>query len=155
MISSSSALSLQLGARALRLVLVASLLATTIACGIRTPPRPPEDTMPRVARDLGAKRDGTSVRLEWERPDKSMDGQRLADLNGFLVERRGSDGSFTIIADVPADTTHRLRPFKHYSYVDEAAPDGNVEYRIVGYTADGQRSPPSTSAFTANAEPKP
>ncbi len=138
-----------------RLMLVATLLATTLACGIRTPPRPPEDTMPRAVTDVGAKRDGTSVRLEWERPDKSMDGQRLADLTGFLVERRGSDGSFTIIGDVAADTTHRLRPFKNYSYVDKAAPDGNVEYRIVGYTADGQRSPPSRSAFTEKAEPKP
>jgi hypothetical protein len=135
--------------------LFTGVLATTTACGIRTPPRPPEDTMPRVATDVGAKRDGTSVRIEWERPSKSMDGQRLADLTGFLVERRGSDGSFTIIADVPADTTHRLRPYKNYSYVDQSAPDGNVEYRIVGYTADGQRSPPSASAFTDYAEPTP
>jgi hypothetical protein len=139
---------------ALRLTLV-SLLVTTTACGIRTLPRPPEDTMPRAATDLVAKRDETGVRLEWERPGKSMDGERLADLTGFLVERRGSNGSFTIIADVPADTTHRLRPYKSYSYVDKAAPDGNVEYRIVCYASDGQRSPPSVAAFTSSAEPTP
>jgi len=141
-----------LGARfralALGLMLGGSLLSTAAGCGIRTPPRPPEDTMPHAATDLGAKRDGTTVRLDWERPDKSMDGQRLADLTGFLIERRAGTDAFTIIADVPADTLHRLRKVKHYSYVDEAAPPGAVEYRVVCYASDGQRSPPSASAFT-------
>ena len=140
----------RLRALALSLIFGCGLISTTAACGIRTPPRPPEDTMPHAASDLAAKRDGTTVRLEWERPDKSMDGQRLADLTGFLVERRAGTAAFTIIADVPADTLHRLRKVMHYSYVDETAPVGTVEYRVVCYNADGQRGPPSASAF---AEP--
>jgi len=138
--------------------LIAATLGTSmllgVACGVRTPPRPPEATQPRVATDLAAKHDGDAVRLEWERPSESMDGQRLADLTGFLVERRAGDGAFTIIADVPADTEHRLRPRKHYDYVDRAPPVGTLEYRIVCYAADGQRSLPSTSAFLARGAPK-
>lgn len=128
---------------------VAAVALAVAACGIRTPPRPPEDTMPRAASELSARRDDAAVRLEWKRPDKSMDGQRLADLTGFLVERRSGDGAYTIIADVPADTAHRLRPIERYSHVDASPPAGSIEYRIVCHTADGQRSPPSVSAFVA------
>ena len=135
------------GALAPAAVAVVALVVT--ACGIRTPPRPPEDTMPRAATELSAERDANAVRLDWKRPDKSMDGQRLADLTGFLVERRSGDGAYTIIADVPADTMHRLRPIERYSHVDASPPGGGIEYRIVCHTADGQRSPPSVSAFVA------
>lgn len=129
---------------------IATLCATAVlaaACGVRTPPRPPEDTQPRVATDVDAKRDGENVHLQWERPSESVDGHRLADLTGFLVERRTGDGAFTIIANVPADTEHRLRPRKHYDYTDTAPPPAPIEYRVVSYASDGQRSAPSKSAF--------
>jgi hypothetical protein len=126
-----------------------ALVVATAACGIRTPPRPPEDTMPRAATELSAERDAGTVRLEWKRPDKSMDGERLADLTEFRVERRSGAGAYTVIAEVPADTAHRLRPIERYSHVDTAPPAGSIEYRIVCETADGQRSPPSVSAFVA------
>ncbi len=135
-------------------MLVAAVVAGAFAigCGIRTPPRPPEDTMPRVASELTAEREAATITLKWRRPDKSADGQRLADLTGFFVERRSGDGAFTVVADVPADTTHRLRPFQHYSHVDASPPDGALEYRIVCYTADGQRSEPSASAFLSRGD---
>jgi hypothetical protein len=137
--------------RALVLAALAVGALVAPACGVRTLPRPPEDTQPRAATDLSSKRDGRAVHLEWERPSTSMDGERLADLVTFLVERRSEGDAFTIIAEVPADTSHRLRPIKHYSYVDEQAPTNALEYRIVCTAADGQRSPPSSSAFVAAA----
>jgi hypothetical protein len=141
-------------ARRCAAALVASALLA-VACGVRTPPRPPEDTQPRVATDLAAKRDGETVHLDWERPSTSMDGHRLADLTGFLIERRSGDGAFTIIADVPADTAHRLRPRKHYDYSDPTPPPGATEYRIICYASDGQRSAPSTSAFVGVGATRP
>ena len=141
-----------------RSLVVAALAVGALAvpsCGVRTLPRPPEDTQPRPATDLSSKREGRAVQLSWERPSASMDGERLADLVTFLVERRGDDDAFTIIAEVPADTAHRLRPIKHYSYADEKAPAGALEYRIVCITADGQRSTPSGSAFVAAEAAKP
>ena len=134
-------------ARAFVAAMLGASALIALACGVRTLPRPPEDTKPRVATDLAAKHEGDGVHLEWERPSESMDGQRLADLARFLVERRAGGDAFTIIAEVPADTSRRLRPIKHYSYVDKAAPAGPVEYRIVCIAADGQRSSPSASAF--------
>ena len=144
----ASVLGARFRALALGLISSASLVGTVAACGIRTPPRPPEDTMPHAATDLSAKRDGTTVKLDWSRPDKSMDGQRLADLTGFLIERRAGTDAFTIIADLPADAQHRIRKIQRYSYVDEAPPPGAIEYRVVCYASDGQRGPPSASAFT-------
>ena len=143
--------------RASLTLLASAVMVMTLAgaCGVRTLPRPPEDTRPRPATDLSGKREGAAVRLSWERPNESMDGERLADLVRFLVERRSGGDAFTIVAEVPSDTTHRLRPIKHYAYVDESAPASAVEYRVVCVTADGQRSEASASAFIAGEAAKP
>ena len=144
-------------ARSSLTLLASMMMVMTLgsACGVRTLPRPPEDTQPRPATDLSGKREGAAVRLSWERPDESMDGERLADLVRFLVERRSGGDAFTIVAEVPADTTHRLRPIKRYSHVDESAPASAIEYRVVCVTADGQRSEASVSAFIAGEAAKP
>lgn len=140
------------------------LLAAAVgSCGIRTDPRPPEDTMPRATTDVRAVAEGGKVRVEWRSPSESIDGKRLGDLTAFVVERRVSGEKFTPIAEVPADTTHRLRPIRDYSYVDEEPAGPGAEYRVVAYTAEGQRGVPGPPAAvtvpakkqTAEKEPLP
>lgn len=140
-----------------RAPLVAVALLAFAACGIRTDPRPPEDTMAQAATELSAVRDGTTVVVKWRSPGESVDGKRLIDLSRFVVERRAGEQTFSAIGETAADTTHRLRPIRHYSYVDEAPVDGDAEYRVVAYTADGQPGVPSdptslTPAVRAPAE---
>jgi hypothetical protein len=133
-------------------LLAAAVLAIT-ACGIRTDPRPPEDTMARAPTQVSAVRQGTAVVIEWRSPGDSVDGERLIDLERFVVERRSGTESFAEIGDTAADTTHRLRPVRQYSYTDENPLDDYVEYRVVAYTADGERGVPSEPApVSATAE---
>lgn len=126
-----------------RAPLAAAALLAFAACGIRTDPRPPEDTMARAPTELSAEREEQTVVVKWRSPGESVDGSRLIDLSRFVVERRAGEQTFSRIGETAADTTHRLRPIRYYSYVDEAPVDGDAEYRVVAYTADGQRGVPS------------
>jgi len=135
-----------------RAPLVAAALLALAACGIRTDPRPPEDTMARAPTNLSAVRDDTKVLVEWRSPGESIDGKRLSDLSRFVVERRESDEPFAGIGETAADTGHRLRPIRQYSFVDESPGADDAEYRIVPYTADGQRGVPSEPARATGAK---
>lgn len=125
--------------------LAAALLALA-ACGIRTDPRPPEDTMARAPTKITAAHAGTTVVVEWRSPGESVDGKRLIDLARFVVERRAGAESFAPIGETAADTTHRLRPIRQYTFVDASPVGDDAEYRVVAYTADGQRGEPSEPA---------
>ena len=143
--------------RAVRAPLLAAALLALAACGIRTDPRPPEDTMARAPTKPTAVRAGTTVVVEWRSPGESVDGKRLIDLARFVVERRVGEEPFAPVGETAADTTHRLRPIRQYSFVDEGPRGDDAEYRVVPYTADGQRGVPSdparvTTAVAAPAE---
>ena len=140
---------------AARAPLLAAALLALAACGIRTDPRPPEDTMARAPTNLTAVRKGTTVVVEWRSPGESVDGKRLIDLARFVVERRAGDDPFATVGETAADTRHRLRPIRQYTYVDEAPLSGDAEYRIVPYTADGQRGVPSEPAHVTTAAAAP
>jgi hypothetical protein len=118
-------------------VLVVALLASP-ACGVRTDPRPPEDTAARAPADFEAKVTGTTVELRWERPTKTADGRRLYDLASFAVERRTGDAPFETIASISVTDSDRLRTQRVFEFVDEAPPPGQVEYRVRAVTADGE-----------------
>jgi hypothetical protein len=128
---------------AVRAPLLAAAVLALAACGIRTDPRPPEDTMARAPTHLSAVREGSKVIVEWRSPGESVDGERLFDLARFVVERRGATERFAEIGETAADTTHRLRPIRQYAYTDETPIGDYAEYRVVPYTADGQRGVPS------------
>jgi len=132
--------------RAVRAPLLAATLLALAACGIRTDPRPPEDTMARAPTKFTAVRAGATVVVEWRSPGESVDGKRLTDLARFVVERRVGDEPFATAGETAADTTHRLRPVRQYSFVDDRPRGDAAEYRVVPFTADGQRGVPSEPA---------
>jgi len=126
-------------------VVVAALAA---GCGVRTEPRPPEDTAPRPPANLAAKRTAAGVRVSWDRPDRSMDGERLYDLAGFVVERRSRSGGYEKATDVAVDDNERIRPQTRFRWVDEEAPIDADSYRVYAYTADGQAGQASEADVT-------
>jgi hypothetical protein len=134
---------------ALRAAAVAVLLAPLLACGVKGMPRPPEDTAPRPPGDFTAVRSGSIVKLAWSRPTESMDGEKLGDLARFIVERGGPEGGFAEIGRIAVDDNDRIRPQKHFAFVDEAPlPDPTV-YRVSAVTSDGQYS----AAVATTSEP--
>jgi hypothetical protein len=141
--------------RAVRAPLLAAAVLALAACGIRTDPRPPEDTMARAPTQLTAVRKEASVVVEWRSPGESVDGKRLTDLARFVVERRVGNEPFAMVGETAADTTHRLRPIRQYSFVDERPVGDDAEYRVVPFTADGQRGVPSEPARVKTAAAAP
>ena len=111
--------------------------------------------MARAPTNLTAVRKGTTVVVEWRSPGNSVDGKRLVDLARFVVERRAGDEPFVTVGETAADTMHRLRPIRQYTYVDETPLSGDAEYRVVSYTADGQRGVPSEPAHVTAATAAP
>lgn len=127
------------GKRALALgTLATALAAALLSCGVRTNPRPPEDTMPREPGDFSVQIERSEVRLAWDRPSESEDGGKLFDLAGFRIERAAGDEAFVVIADVPVRDRERIRPQKRFKWRDLQPVAGRVSYRVRAYTEDGQ-----------------
>ena len=140
-----------MSARASAPVLVA-LLVLAAACGVRTDPRPPEDTAAHPPDGFRVKAVTGGVELRWERTTRAMDGDRLYDLASFVVERRSDGGAFETIATIPVTDTDRLRTQKVFHFTDDAPGAGTPEYRVRAVAADGERGVPTeTLAVTAPA----
>jgi hypothetical protein len=130
-------------APALPFALAALLLVAAPACGVRTDPRPPEDTAARAPEDFQARIMEGKVELTWERTTKTVDGRRLYDLERFDVERRSAGGELETLAEIPVTDTDRLRTQQVFEYIDHSPPAGAVEYRVRAVAADGEKGVPS------------
>jgi hypothetical protein len=137
--------------RAIGRACLAPALAVLAACGVRTDPRPPEDTAARAPEDFEAVRGDAGVELSWERSTKTVDGGRLYDLESFVVERRtGASDTFETIATIPVTDTDRLRTQRTFRFVDADAPAGDdLEYRVRAMTADGEGGVPTMASPAA------
>jgi hypothetical protein len=124
-------------------LLFAILVAATLGCGVRTDPRPPEDTMARAPEDAGAKGFQGGVRVRWKRPTRAVDGESLYDLAAFIVQRRTDQGEFEPIARIPVNDSDDIRPQQSFTYDDHDPPYGTLTYRVFAVTSDGQRGLPS------------
>ncbi|MFQ5477759.1 MAG: hypothetical protein ACE5E4_03995 [Candidatus Binatia bacterium] len=127
-------------AGALRYPVVLVLAAGVLACGLKTPPRPPEDTAPVFPTLPQARRDADgSVSLSWKRPTRSADGRTLHDLAGFVIEKRQADGSYREIAVVETGDAELVRPRRSFVYVDVQPSATDQRYRLRAFLADGQQ----------------
>jgi hypothetical protein len=126
-----------------RCLLLAMLVAGIVGCGVRTDPRPPEDTMARAPEDPGAKSFQGGVRVRWKRPTRAVDGESLYDLAAFIVQRRTDQGEFEPIARVSVDDSNDIRPQQSFTYDDHDPPYGTLTSRVFAVTSDGQRGLPS------------
>jgi hypothetical protein len=127
--------------------LLSALLLSAVlllgACGVRTPPRPPENTAPLMTGQALATRNGDgSVTLSWKRPATSVDGTRLDDLAGFEIERLSANGEWEVITTLAVTDAKRINPRSNWSHTDTTAPPGIPDFRVTPFLEDGQRGSP-------------
>ena len=130
----------------MRRVGVALVLAVA-ACGRKSLPVAPETVRPRAPATLAAASTPEGVRLTWLRPLQYSGGQRMHDLDRFLVERapgEGAPATFTRVATVVLEDRFRFRKERRLDWVDrDAKPGERYLYRVIAVTRDGSRSPPA------------
>ncbi|HEY2772509.1 MAG TPA: hypothetical protein VGK20_00525 [Candidatus Binatia bacterium] len=155
-IAHSSARIARPGARIARAAAGAALVACVVGCGLRTPPRPPEDTAPVIPGKVEATRQDGAVVVRWQRAEHSADGQKLDDLAAFVVERkRDSESEWTRIGTVSVIDQEKIRRRKQFEYRDESARDAPVSYRVIAVDADKQEGAPTAPAAAVVPPPKP
>lgn len=107
------------------------------ACGLKADPRPAELVRPETIVDLAGEITDEGIRLEWSRPDSTVDGKSLDDLGGFLVFRGRTGELAQEIGQVPVEDRERFRREKKFEYLDETVAAGeSYYYRIVAHTTD-------------------
>ncbi len=123
-------------------------LAVSSGCGMRSSPRPPEDTAIVLETPKAVRNADGSIAIEWKRPEQSADGKRVRDLAGFVVERGTVEEGFTELAIVPVIDNEKIRPQRKFSYTDEDPPATTVSYRIRAFDDYGQRGLPASTGFS-------
>ena len=129
------------------LVMLAVAGGLPIACGNKTPVRPPQLVQPRPATSLGAYSSRPGVTLTWRRPVTYTGGGRMNDLGGFDIERAPADGGpndFVHVGSLTLDDQERFRQERSLEWTDTSAVSGErYQYRVISFTLDGYRSAPA------------
>ena len=117
------------------------------ACGRKTMPKPPQLVAPTAVQELSLATQSNGILVRWSRPTEYVDGTRMEDLGGFVVERNRYNSKFEEIARVPVTDRGRFQKAKRFDYVDtQLLPGAVYHYRIVAFTSDGYYSTPSDAA---------
>ena len=126
-----------------------ALAAVLLACGNKTPVRPPELVQPKPATSLAASSAKEGVVLTWRRPNEYSGGGRMNDLGGFEIERAsGEGGDYARIGRIDLDDQTRFRPQRDITWTDTTAVAGErYRYRVVAFTLDGYESAPAGPAM--------
>jgi hypothetical protein len=129
-------------------------IATTLGCGAKSRPIPPELTHPESISDLSAKPDPKGIRLTWSRPTKYTHGNSLKDLAGFRLMRSEGDQSYAELAELPITDQERFQKVRRFAYVDTTAQLGHsYRYMMIAETSDGYQSDPSNVVQQIRAQP--
>ncbi len=137
---------------ALRVASLAAALTAMVSCGVRTEPRPPEDTVIQTRAVRAERGPDGAIHLRWKRPHRSADGRALSDLAGFTVERSGTDGEYRDLASVMVDDNSKVRPQQSFTYTDEHPPPSQLRYRVRAFDSYGQQGLPSAAARVGAAQ---
>jgi len=123
------------------------VVATVAGCGRKTLPRPPAMVAPQTVTSVALSVRPTGIEIGWDRSTRYVDGSRMTDLGGFIVERQSFSTEFHEIARVPVTDRGRFRQAKRFEHLDEdVTPDMMYHYRVVAFTLDGYYSAPSGAA---------
>ena len=116
-------------------------------CGRKSRPVAPETVRPRAPANVAAASVAEGVRITWLRPLLYTGGQRMHDLDRFLVERapgEGAPAAFTRVATVVLEDRFRFRKERRLEWLDQdVRPGERYLYRVIAVTRDGSRSAPT------------
>lgn len=136
---------------AVAIIAACSILGT--ACGLRTPVRPPEDTVPVIPGEVTVERSGTTAVVRWPRAERSADGERLDDLSAFAVERlRAGETAWQRVAKVDVVDQEKVRRRKDFSWRDEQAGEPLPQYRVIAICADGEEGPAAVAVVPVDQD---
>ena len=131
-------------------------IATTLGCGAKSRPIPPELTHPESINDLSAKPDPKGIRLTWSRPTKYTRGKSLKDLAGFRLMRSEGGESYGELAELPITDQERFQKVRRFAYIDTTAELGHsYRYTLIAETTDGYQSDPSNVVLQTRTPPRP
>ena len=134
---------------------VLAALTTAGGCGRKTAPKPPQLVAPRPVTAVALSAQPTGVEVSWDRSTDYVDGSRMTDLGGFLVERQEFGPEFREIARVEVTDRGRFRQQKRFEYLDEdMMPGTTYHYRVVAFTLDGYYSASSGVATITWSPPE-
>ena len=139
---------------ALALLFMAFVFVAAGACGKKGPPRAPELALPQVIEDLKAVAGKSGAVLTWGRPTRYVDGQRLRDLQGFVIFRKEISATcpdcpvpFRERTTILIDDQERFIQKTKFRAVDQGLSPGNTYvYRVFSRLVDGTLSDPSNEA---------
>jgi hypothetical protein len=118
-----------------------------LACGRKTPPKPPELVRPATIENLAAEQTAEGIVLTWRRPETYADGTRMDDLGKFTIERSEDGGDFRVLAVLPVNDRDRFRKIRRLRFLDTTAVAGTrYSYRVISATSDNYVSEPSNPA---------
>jgi len=129
-----------------RLLLLAALVLP--ACGRKNIPVAPQLVRPEPPEALSAIATPDGVRLTWLRPMRYSGGQRMDDLEGFVIERvvpvEAAPAEFRRIGALELEDRTRFRKERRLEWLDkDVRPGERYVYRVIAYTLDGYRSAPA------------
>lgn len=140
-----------------------ALCVAVAACGRKSLPIAPELVHPKPPADVIASATPGGVLLRWARPSQYTSGQRMRDLDGFVVERaQDVDGkiAFAEVSTIHLEDRYRFQQQRRVEWTDADVNDGQrYFYRVSALTLDGYRSEPagpvSIDYNRADAKPVP
>lgn len=124
-------------------------------CGRKALLKAPEDVLPERITDLAANNAPDGIQLSWSRPRAYVDGSRMTDLGGFVIERAATAAprpTFERISVLDVDDRDRFRQIKQFRYLDRDTTVGTqYSYRVVSFTIDRYFSGPSNVVTVEHA----
>src|SRR5713226_9098659 len=89
-----------------------------LGCGVKSPPRPPEDVRPERITDLRAVPVESGVRLSWSRPERYSGGGTMRGLNHFVILRaEGNEERTPLISLPPLTDRERFPKLRRMAFV--------------------------------------
>ncbi|HEV7734843.1 MAG TPA: hypothetical protein VGR62_21920 [Candidatus Binatia bacterium] len=143
-----------------RRLLLATVLVTTIACGLKNDPLAPQLVQPDPPGNLAVASVAEGVRVSWRRPNRYSGGGKMNDLAYVAVERAPGEGAapvFTEVGRVTVVDRERFRQERRTTWVDTNAPVGSrFLYRAIAVTLDDYYSKPAgpVAITVGQAEPE-
>ena len=142
-------------------IFLASAIVALASCGAPGDPRPPQPVVPEAVTDLAARQMGDTIVLTCTLPQKSMEGEALAEPPDVEIFRgvRRADQALPLIYTIPGALVETYVSEGRFRFVDPLKPemrqpDGSLVY-IVRTRASKRRASADSNVVAVRVLPVP